>query len=401
MSPLASTRAGPRPRLDPYRGGSGFEDLHRPFQTGVIDGALFGPESEVVIQLQQLLISVLGPLLRAMQGGALDVSPTNPQGYGGVDGFFRDVQGGLLEGEVPPSTPTYPPSAPPYPPSNPSRPPYGEGEDLPVGETIPTELDYRDLDIEERRDISGLSDRERAVLHLWGIQMTSEGAQDGGVLLNVEDHPEQFQAAEVELARELRERDLATHGGVTGKSLDEAFFALYEDMTGEDIQDRYADAPIRFADGPIDMSRRLTGDNGLTGFENQVLQLWGHAPLFNQGQIDGNIVDYALNSEHALEANLVRSDLEALRTADLASDGVLNGDSLENAFVDTLDRLYLGGPGASAEKTLSDAFEEAGQRRDGLPPLADDGAVDETNSVSPPRPGQGGGHCPFLAGSGG
>ncbi|MEO1227871.1 MAG: hypothetical protein AAFZ18_03125 [Myxococcota bacterium] len=372
--------------------------LHQPFRSGTFDGL---PPPDLVIELQQLLVAVLAPLLQSMlRGGAdgFDLAPyggaalgprPDQGGYGGVDGFFQDIERGLAAGP-PASAP--PDASRPYEAGpNPARP------DLPIGERLDPQLDYRDLSLEERREISGMSDRERAILHLWGIQMTSEGEQDGGVLLNVAEDPGQFQAAEVELARELRARDEALYGGVTGKSLDEAFFGLYEDMTGEDISARYGQAPIRFAEGPIDMSRRLTGENGLNAFENQVLQLWGHAPLFNGGQIDGNIVDYALESDHALEANLDRRDLETLRAADLASDGVVNGDALEGAFLDTLDRLYLGGPGASAERTMADALHEAAQRRDGLaPPGSSRG--DEVERVSERRPTSGGGHCPFLAG---
>ncbi|MEL7368732.1 MAG: hypothetical protein AAFN74_07465 [Myxococcota bacterium] len=455
--------------------------LHQQFQAGQIGGPnLGGLNPDVVVQLQQLLISVLAPLLQNMLnasesfqrlggpgaggpgggglggpglggagaggpglggpglGGAAGNAGNAGQGgfgpvgggqsFGGVNGFFRDVAAGLTNGQgtagnagpgggygtgggYGPGGPGggYGPGGPGggYGPGGPGGGygpggPGGPGGEDPVGETIPSDLDYRDLSREQRRALSGMSDRERAVLHLWGIQMTSEGAQDGGVLLNVLQNPEQFQAAEVELARELQARDTAQYGGITGKALDQEFFSLYQGITGEDISGRYGNAPVRFADGPLDMDARLTGDNGLSGFENQVLQLWGHAPLFNNGQIDGNIVDYALNSDNALEANLNREDLLALREADLRSDGVLNGDSLENAFLDTLDHLYLGGPEASAERTMADALEEAALRRSGaLPPIED---VPEYGDVTGPapieRPGStGGGQCPFLAGA--
>lgn len=270
------------------------------------------------------------------------------------------------------------------------------------GESIPTQVDYRNMSKEERRESSGMSDRERAVLHLWGIQMTAKGSQDGGVLMNVLESPDQFQAAEVELAKELQAKDEELYGGLTGKSLDQEFFSLYEGMTGEDISERYAGAPMQFAEGPVDLNARLNGENGLNSFENQVLQLWGHSPLFNQGKIDGNIIDYALNSSNTLESNLNRQDLEALKEADLASDGVINGDSLENAFLDTLDNLYLGGPGASVDKTMNDALQEASLRREGLlpPPEQGSGPLEGIDALQPPHPtqGTGGGQCPFLSG---
>jgi hypothetical protein len=264
---------------------------------------------------------------------------------------------------------------------------------------IPTSIDYRTLNKEERREQSGLSDRDRAVLHLWGIQMTSKGSQDGGVLLNVRENPNQFQEAEVKLASELRSRDQQAHGGVTGRSLDQEFFGLYERMTGDDISEKYQAAPVQFAKGPVDMNARLTGANGLSKFENQVLQLWGHSPLFNGGRIDGNILDYALDSKNTLEANLVRSDVEALKEADLRSDGVLDGDSLENAFLDTLDHLYLGGPEASVERTMNDALEEAARRRDGLLPAVEPRTATRAYAVDARRNGAIGGRCPFLSGA--
>ena len=427
--------------------------------------------SDSVVQMQQLLLSILGPMLQNILGGqpisSFGTPNTGTYGYGddaflpgggapgtfgpvvpgqslgGVDGFFRDVANGLGQGTTTDPTGGYGDPTGGYGPSNPgggygTNPGGGYGTNPgggydptypggpsgptdpnaptdpngnPIGETIDPNLDYRNLSTEQRRAISGMSDRERAVLHLWGIQMTSQGSQDGSVLNNVLQNPDQFQPAEVALARELAARDEQQFGGITGKALDQEFFGLYQNMTGRDISGRYGNAPVQFSQGPLDMNRRLTGENGLSGFENQVLQLWGHAPLFNQGQIDGNIVDYALNSGNALEANLNRADLIALREADLASDGVLNGDSLENAFVDTLDRLYLGAPGASADKTMNDALQEAALRRQGLLPPPEPGARPYTSSpyaqgaqpvdgVQQPGQTMGGGGCPFLAGGG-
>lgn len=418
--------------------------LHQLFQTGGVGPGFGAPSQDVVVALQQMLLQVIGPMLESMMdsfsgqgspsargglpgggsagglpGGGYAGGPTSGYGagepgsfgpvvpgqsFGGVEGFFRDVEAGLTQGSaLPPEGSALPPQGSALPPGG-TAPSYGYDGAQPdpgVGETIPTDLDYRDLNKEQRRELSGMSDRERAVLHLWGIQMTSKGSQDGGVLLNVLENPENFQEAEVQLARELVARDNQAFGGVTGKSLDQEFFGLYEDMTGKDISGRYAGAPIQFAQGPLDMDKRLTGDNGLNAFENQVLQLWGHAPLFNGGRIDGNIVDYALNSSNTLEANLNRSDLEALKRADLASDGVLNGDSLDNAFLDTLDRLYLGDPGASAERTMNDALAEASLRREGLLPPPEPASERNIEALPPTqRKGGGGGACPFLAGGG-
>jgi hypothetical protein len=277
----------------------------------------------------------------------------------------------------------------------------GGGSPTPGG-VIDPNVRYQDLSKTERTQMSGMNDRQRAVLHLWGIQMGSAGKQDGGVLFNVLNNPSQFQPAEVEVARELAAKEQSMYGGITGKSLDQAFFGLYKDLTGNDISQRYADAPIRYAQGPVNMANRQTGANGLNQFENEVLQLWGHSPLFTGGKIDGSILQYAMNSKHTMEANLNKGDLQALYNADMASDGVLNGDSLENAMIDVLDRVYKGAPSASAQRTMNDAMEQAAQRRQGLlppVPLPAAGAPAEPSTIDAVNANQGkklAGSCPFI-----
>jgi len=59
------------------------------------------------------------------------------------------------------------------------------------------------------------------------------------------------------------------------------------------------------------------GAGGFTLPANEVLQLWGHSPLFNNGKIDGNIIDYSLNSPNRLEVNLNQADLKKLKDAAL------------------------------------------------------------------------------------
>jgi hypothetical protein len=260
-------------------------------------------------------------------------------------------------------------------------------------------VSYQSLSNEQRTQMSGMDDRHRAILHLWGIQMGSAGQQDGGVLINVLQNPEKFKPAEVQVAKELAAQDRANYGGLTGKSLDQAFFGVYRDLTGQDISQRYGNAPIRYARGPVDTNNRVTGQNGLNNFENEVLQLWGHSPLFT-GQVDGSILDYSLNSSNRLEVNLNKSDLEALKQADLGSDGVLNGDSLNKSMLDVLDHVYLGGPQASVGRSMNEALEEASQRRLGLlPPPAQPAAA---RSINPIGLGQAakGSNCPFLNGGG-
>ncbi len=236
-------------------------------------------------------------------------------------------------------------------------------QNLAATNNVDPATNYRELSLEQRQSLSGLSDRERGILHLWGIQMTSGGKQDGGIYLNVMANPDQFQAAEVELARELAARDHAQYGGVTGKALDQEFFGVYQKVTGQDISQRYGNSPVNFAQGPVNMDNRLTGNNGMSGFENAVIRLWGHDPLFNGGKIDGSVLSYTLDSPNALDAGLNKADVQALLTADLSSDGLRNGDSLEGAFAGVLDKLYLGGPGTSAQAVLSAAEQKASEVR--------------------------------------
>jgi hypothetical protein len=268
-----------------------------------------------------------------------------------------------------------------------------------AGGGIPLGTRYQDLSAAERTRMSGMDDRQRGILHLWGIQMGSAGKQDGGVLLNVLNNPENFKPAEVALARELAAKEKAMYGGITGKSLDAEFFKLYQGLTGKDISQRYANAPINYAQGPINLDNRKTGANGLTQFENEVLQLWGHSPLYTGGKIDGSILHYALNSSNRMEVNLNPDDLRALYNADLASDGVLNGDSLENAMLDVMDRVYLGAPSATVDRTMNDALQEAALRRQGLLPPPTRPAAKPVEGPAPILPNQGprtGGSCPFF-----
>ncbi|MEW6283958.1 MAG: hypothetical protein AB1758_35425, partial [Candidatus Eremiobacterota bacterium] len=233
----------------------------------------------------------------------------------------------------------------------------------PPGPDVDTSINYKTLSADQRTALSGLTDRERGILHLWGIQMTSAGRQDGGIYLNVQQNPGSFQPAEVQLARELAARDQAQYGGITGKALDQEFFQVFRKVTGQDVSSRYGNAPVNFAQGPVNMENRLTGNNGMSAFENAVVRLWGHEPLFNGGRIDGSILSYTLDSPTALDFGLNKQDVQTLLTADLASDGIRNGDSLEFAFSGVLDKLYLGGPGTSQSQVTSEAQLRASRSR--------------------------------------
>ena len=211
----------------------------------------------------------------------------------------------------------------------------------------------------ERGNVSGLNDKGRAALHLWGIQTTSAGKNNGGIYFNVLNNPENFKPAEVELVREMYNQEMAMFGGVTGKLLDQHFFGVYKHMTGKDISGRYNNRPMEFAQGPVNMDNRLTGNNGLSSFDNTVIRLWGHDTLDN-GAMDGSVTEMTLGSQFALDkldgskGSLNRSEVETLLAADLA-DGVRDGSSLESSFIDSLDRIYFGGPGASANNTMARA----------------------------------------------
>jgi hypothetical protein len=260
------------------------------------------------------------------------------------------------------------------------------------------------LSATERQQSSGMTDRQRAVLHLWGGQMSTEGKNDGSILLNVmEDsklpaNQQKFKPAEHQLAFELSQRDQGVYGGITGKSLDQEFFQLYGDITGKDVSSRYANSPVLFCDGPADLSKKGSTANGLNGFSNSVLQLWGHSPLYNGGKIDGNIIEFSMNSPNKLEFyrnDQDKAEMARLLDADKKSDGVVNGDSLNNAMVDVLDNVYLGGPAATADKTMNDALGEASLRAQGLLPPAAEG-VGKLDAIQLHGPRPGGGACPFF-----
>jgi len=256
---------------------------------------------------------------------------------------------------------------------------------LPGGQPGPAarqhpDVDFRQLNNAQRTQMSNLTDRERAVVHLWGRQMIAKGGQDGGILLTVMEDVQRGQAsgsvsvqpAEVQLAQELLQRDNAEFGGVTGKNLDREFFRIMRDKFGEpELEARYGNSPIFFAahdpngaaarlpdEFPVDspqweaaMSRR----SGLNSFENGVLRLWGHDIL--DGGVDGSILAFTmLGGDKALDRGMNRGVVDALLKAD-AADGRVDGSSLKSSFRDVMDKLYLGPtqPGASAERTFRDA----------------------------------------------
>ena len=234
------------------------------------------------------------------------------------------------------------------------------GQTVATGPGFDTSLNWEGMDAstqagrDSRTQVSGMNDRQRAALHLWGGQMATAGENDGSIYFNVLQNPENFKEEEVALVRELYNQEMALFGGVTGKLLDQQFFGVYRDLTGEDISQRYGNSPIKYSKGPVDMSLKGTNDNGLNGFENAVIRMWGHDPLDN-GTMDGSVTEFTLLSGNALDkldGDMAMSGraVESLLAADLA-DGVRDGNALKSAFIDVLDKAYLGGPGASSART--------------------------------------------------
>ena len=322
-------------------------------------------------QLQMLLKSLMGAIQQLASGyqGFGGMPGGMPGGFpGGYPGGFPTFPQPQFPGQNPfqfypsPGTPQfgYQPGYPqqpqqPRPPGSPGTP----GNPVATGPGFDPNMDFTKLNKTERTNVSGLNDRGRAALHLWGIQMASGGKNDGGVYFNVLNNPENFQPAEVQLVREMYNQEMAMFGGVTGRLLDQHFFGVHKQLTGEDLSARYANRPIQFAQGPVNMDNRLTGNNGLNSYENTVLRLYGHDSLDN-GVQDGSVTEFTLSSQFALDktdgsrGSISRQEVQTLLAADLA-DGVRDGNALNTAFMDTLDKLYLGGPGASQQKTMAQA----------------------------------------------
>lgn len=374
-------------------------------------------------QLQQLFMSLMSAMQQLSAGyQSFGGMPMGQQGFNpyGQQGFNPYGQQGFNPyGQQSFGFPTFP-QPQPFPGQNPFQfypspgtPVFGTqpgglgtpGNPVSTGPGFNRNFDWQSLDPttqagrDARGQTSGLNDNGRAVLHLWGIQVTSAGKNNGGIYFNVLNNPDNFKPAEVELVRNLYNQEMAMFGGITGKLLDQQFFGLYQDMTGKDISGRYGNRPLEFAQGPINMENRLTGNNGLSSMDNTVIRMWGHDTLDN-GAMDGSITEFTLSSQFALDkldgstGSLDRTNVEALLAADLA-DGVRDGNAMESAFIDSLDRIYFGGPGTSTQSVLQKAgINETGMQNiiaqwaqnppPGIPP-----GVDITNI-------QNIGKCPVL-----
>ncbi len=213
----------------------------------------------------------------------------------------------------------------------------------------------RAISTQERTDISQLTDEGRAVLHLWGRQITAEGEQNGSIYFNVLNDTEgKFTQAEHQLVQRLYNQEMQQYGGVTGKALDQNFFGLMGQMTGEDLSGKYANSPVHFSDGqPVDLSSQALQKNGLGDFANGVLRLWGHDRL-DDGKNDGSILQFTMQNGNAFDKDLDPNIVQGLLAAD-GADGTVDGSSLAQAFSQTLDQVYLGAQGGSVNQTLASA----------------------------------------------
>ncbi|MFA5593765.1 MAG: hypothetical protein WDA15_00635 [Trueperaceae bacterium] len=235
-------------------------------------------------------------------------------------------------------------------------------------------LDYRQLDEAERTALTGLDSGERAALSLWEMQVRAAGVNNGGVYFNVLNDPGSFPLAEVDLIRILYNSEMSEYGDINGKHLDQRFFRVVRNMTGEDISAVYSGAPAVFAPGPVALDNLLTGENGLGSLDNAVIRLWSH-DLLDNGKMDGSITKFTLLSPFALDAvdgsqgSINPDEVKVLLAADLAS-GTPDGTPLASAFSAVLDAVYLDGPGTSVAEVL----EAAGIDQEDADALFDDWA---------------------------
>ncbi|MBY0405536.1 MAG: hypothetical protein K2X66_16660 [Cyanobacteria bacterium] len=242
-----------------------------------------------------------------------------------------------------------------------------------------TTVDYRKLTKPERQDISSFSDRERAIFHLWGRQMSTVGQQNGAIYNSVLDAVKngkaadgsEFTPAERQLVQELAAKEKQQFGGFTGRLLDEEFFKIFGKITGQDISQRFANRPTHFAGeqralfpqgkGDVDSDswiNAIAQQSGLNSMESSILRFWGHDPLISEGKITGKILPMTLLNSNALDKGQGnQANAKALLEADMADDGVNNGSSIATGFSSMLDKLYFGGPGLTTDQVKNQAVQ--------------------------------------------
>lgn len=262
-----------------------------------------------------------------------------------LDNYGKGIK---TNGPVTGSTPTGPGNA-----ENPSTPTTPSAD---VSKQVQNELsnpaiakntDFTKLNNAQRTEM-GLTDTDRAILHLWGRQMNERGKQNGDVYLNGG-----FTPKETELIKVWKEQEMKEFGHINGSKLDEAFFDLNDRMEGlapGTTASQYAGRQLHQSSGQkINLENSLTTNaqnGGLSAYEQGVLRLWGHQPLYSNGVVDGSILGYTIGNEKALDSNTnsvgngVDNVARSLLEADFMTDGTRNGDTLRGSFDDVMDKLY-------------------------------------------------------------
>lgn len=300
--------------------------------------------------------------------------------------------------------PVAPPSVgpPPVAPPPVAPPPVAPPPVNPPGSTL-EDFNYSTLTREQREQLTGFSDREIAIFHLWGRQMNTVGRQNGAIYNSVLDAVQNgtaadgsaFTAEERQLVQQLAAQEMQQFGGFTGRLLDEEFFKVFQKITGEDISQRFASRPTHFAGeqralfpsgaGNVDSEswmQAISQQSGLNELEQSVMRFWGHDPLFSQGKITGMILPMTLVNPNALDrGNINQQNAQALLEADLADDGVANGSSMARAFNSTMDKLYFGTPGTNVQQVQNEAQTIATQNGRSIQQIQQDMTVGVQNAI--------------------
>ncbi len=298
-------------------------------------------------------------------------APGDPYTPGGNPGAPGDPYAPGVPGGNTPGVPGAP-GAPGIPGTPGNVPPGGipaQQDSVPIDRNI----NFTQLNDDQRSQL-GLNNRDRAILHLYGRDIISRNANSGeSIYFNVlgpDGTGRTWQDKdEVALIQELASREQQIYGGITGALLEEEFFALHQRQTGENMSTRYANRQITLKDRPVDIVNdinTLQQRNGLTRYEQGVLRLYGHDPLFD-GRQNGSILAYTIGNNNALDGqvnsrgNAVDDVAQSLLNADLADDGIQNGTSLNQGFTAVLDKIYLGGAGVNEQSVQQQALNMAGQ----------------------------------------
>jgi hypothetical protein len=104
----------------------------------------------------------------------------------------------------------------------------------------------------------------------------------------------------------------------------------------------------------------ISSQSGLNNFEQSVLRMWGHDPLFSDGKITGRVFAMTLVNPNSLDkGNINKQNAESLLKADMVDDGQNNGSVFVSSFSDVLMKLYFGAEGTNANKVQNQAVSTA------------------------------------------